>query len=157
LAWAKRSGVAAAAHGFAVQDDAEPSSLPAMIDYITKIAYNVMQSFTGRSAALDIGIIGSGNIGSTRAQHLTALGHHVSIANSRGPASLAAATGTTAAMVEQAARGLLDTPRERALSRTRSGAGGARALRSLHCRRTSASAALLAAVVRARASGKKQR
>lgn len=55
---------------------------------------------------MDIGIIGSGNIGGTLARHLTALGHHVSIANSRGPASLAtlaAETGATAATVEQAA------------------------------------------------------
>jgi predicted dinucleotide-binding enzyme len=56
---------------------------------------------------MDIGIIGSGNIGGTLARHLTALGHHVSVANSRGPASLAALaaeTGATAATVEQAAR-----------------------------------------------------
>jgi predicted dinucleotide-binding enzyme len=56
---------------------------------------------------MDIGIIGSGNIGGTLAGHLTALGHRVLIANSRGPASLAdiaAKTGATAATVEQAAR-----------------------------------------------------
>src|SRR3954447_17429435 len=56
---------------------------------------------------MDIGIIGTGNIGSTLARHLTALGHQVSIANSRGPASLAALaaeTGATAATVEKAAR-----------------------------------------------------
>jgi 8-hydroxy-5-deazaflavin:NADPH oxidoreductase len=56
---------------------------------------------------MDIGIIGSGNIGSTLARHLTPLGHQVSIANSRGPASLAALaveTGAIAATVEQAAR-----------------------------------------------------
>ena len=56
---------------------------------------------------MNIGIIGSGNIGGTLARHLTALGHQVSIANSRGPASLAALaaeTGATAATVEQAAR-----------------------------------------------------
>ena len=55
---------------------------------------------------MEIGIIGSGNIGSTLARHLTALGHQVSIANSRGPASLAAfaaETGATAATTEQAA------------------------------------------------------
>jgi predicted dinucleotide-binding enzyme len=55
---------------------------------------------------MDIGIIGSGHIGSTLARHLTALGHQVSIANSRGPASLAAVvaeTGAAAATVEQAA------------------------------------------------------
>jgi predicted dinucleotide-binding enzyme len=56
---------------------------------------------------MDIGIIGSGNIGGTLARHLSALGHQVLIANSRGPASLAALaaeTGATAATVEQAAR-----------------------------------------------------
>jgi predicted dinucleotide-binding enzyme len=56
---------------------------------------------------MDIGIIGSGHIGSTLARKLTALGHQVSIANSRGPASLAALaaeTGATPATVEQAAR-----------------------------------------------------
>jgi len=39
-----------------------------------------------------IGIIGSGAIGGTLARHLTNLGHHVSIANSRGPESLTALT-----------------------------------------------------------------
>jgi predicted dinucleotide-binding enzyme len=56
---------------------------------------------------MEIGILGSGNIGGALARHLTALGHTVSIANSRGPASLAALaaeTGATAATVEQAAR-----------------------------------------------------
>src|SRR4051794_85070 len=56
---------------------------------------------------MNIGIIGSGHIGSTLVRHLTALGHQVLIANSRGPASLAALaaeTGATAATVEQAAR-----------------------------------------------------
>src|SRR3954452_3772991 len=56
---------------------------------------------------MDVGIIGSGNIGSTLAGHLTGLGHRVFIANSRGPASLAAIaaeTGAIAATVEQAAR-----------------------------------------------------
>lgn len=56
---------------------------------------------------MNIGIIGSGNIGSTLARHLTAHGHEVWIANSRGPASLAAVaakTGASAAAVEQVAR-----------------------------------------------------
>lgn len=56
---------------------------------------------------MEIGIIGSGPIGSTLARHLVALGNQVSIANSRGPASLAGvvtATGAVAATVEQAAR-----------------------------------------------------
>jgi len=55
---------------------------------------------------VDIGIIGSGNIGSTLAKQLKVLGHQVSIANSRGPTTLstiAAETGATAVTVEQAA------------------------------------------------------
>jgi 8-hydroxy-5-deazaflavin:NADPH oxidoreductase len=54
-----------------------------------------------------IGIIGAGNIGGTLARRLAALGHDVSIANSRGPASLAAFAkegGARAVSVEQAAR-----------------------------------------------------
>jgi predicted dinucleotide-binding enzyme len=54
-----------------------------------------------------IGIIGAGQIGGTLARRLTAVGHEVSIANSRGPASLAALakeTGAKPVTVEQAAR-----------------------------------------------------
>jgi predicted dinucleotide-binding enzyme len=54
-----------------------------------------------------IGIIGAGNIGGTLARRLSALGHQVSIANSRGPetlAELAKETGAKAVTVEQAAR-----------------------------------------------------
>jgi predicted dinucleotide-binding enzyme len=54
-----------------------------------------------------IGIIGAGNIGGTLARRLTGLGHQVSIANSRGPhtlASLAAETGAKPVTVEEAAR-----------------------------------------------------
>jgi predicted dinucleotide-binding enzyme len=56
-----------------------------------------------------IGIIGSGNIGSALARAFTAAGHRVVIANSRGPASLAALVAelgelATAGTVEQAAQ-----------------------------------------------------
>jgi predicted dinucleotide-binding enzyme len=54
-----------------------------------------------------IGIIGTGQIGGTLARRLRALGHEVSIANSRGPETLAALakeTGAKAVTVEQAAR-----------------------------------------------------
>ena len=56
---------------------------------------------------MDIGIIGSGNIGGTLARRFTELGHQVKIANSRGPESLAtfaAESGAIAATVEEAAR-----------------------------------------------------
>ncbi|MGN6393405.1 MAG: NADPH-dependent F420 reductase [Gemmatimonadales bacterium] len=56
---------------------------------------------------MNIGIIGAGHIGGTLARRLTALGHTVFIANSRGPASLAALareTGARAVTVEEAAR-----------------------------------------------------
>lgn len=56
---------------------------------------------------MEIGIIGSGNIGSTLAGYLTALGHQVSMANSRGPESLrdiAEKIGATAVTTAQAAR-----------------------------------------------------
>src|ERR671912_2768961 len=56
---------------------------------------------------MKIGIIGAGQIGGTLARRLSGLGHEVSVANSRGPASLAALakeTGATPATVEQAAR-----------------------------------------------------
>ena len=57
---------------------------------------------------MKIGIIGAGNIGGVLARHLTQLGHHITIANSRGPDTLGevvAKTGATAGTVEQAARG----------------------------------------------------
>jgi predicted dinucleotide-binding enzyme len=55
-----------------------------------------------------IGIIGAGNIGGTLARRFSALGHEVSVANSRGPQTLrelAAETGAAAVTVEEAARG----------------------------------------------------
>ena len=54
-----------------------------------------------------IGIIGAGSMGGTLARHLAKLGHHVSIANSRGPESLtalAAEIGATPVSVEDAAK-----------------------------------------------------
>lgn len=55
---------------------------------------------------MEIGIIGTGNIGSTLAGYLKGLGHQVAIANSRGPETLvdvAAKTGATPVTVEDAA------------------------------------------------------
>ena len=57
---------------------------------------------------MKIGIIGAGNIGGTLVRRLAALGHEVSVANSRGPETLAALareSGAKAVTVEEAARG----------------------------------------------------
>jgi len=57
---------------------------------------------------MKISIIGAGNIGGALIRRLTTLGHQVSVANSRGPetlAALAAETGATAVSVPEAARG----------------------------------------------------
>ena len=57
---------------------------------------------------MKIGIIGAGNIGGALAHRFGAAGHDVTIANSRGPASLselAAMTGARAGTAEEAARG----------------------------------------------------
>lgn len=56
---------------------------------------------------MKIGIIGAGQIGGTLTRRLSALGHEVFVANSRGPATLAALaaeTGASAVSVAQAAR-----------------------------------------------------
>lgn len=56
---------------------------------------------------MHIGIIGAGHIGGTLTTRLAKLGHTVSVANSRGPATLrdlAASSGATAVTVEQAVR-----------------------------------------------------
>jgi predicted dinucleotide-binding enzyme len=56
---------------------------------------------------MKIGIIGAGEIGGTLARRLTALGHQVSVANSRGPESLvdlAAETGAKPVSAAEAAR-----------------------------------------------------
>jgi 8-hydroxy-5-deazaflavin:NADPH oxidoreductase len=45
-----------------------------------------------------IGIIGAGNVGATLAGQLTQIGHHVYIANSRGPATLTGIAAQTGAM-----------------------------------------------------------
>ncbi|HEX7610869.1 MAG TPA: NAD(P)-binding domain-containing protein [Solirubrobacteraceae bacterium] len=57
---------------------------------------------------MKIGIIGAGNIGGNLTRRLTSLGHEVSVANSRGPetlAQLAAETGATAVSAKDAVRG----------------------------------------------------
>ena len=56
---------------------------------------------------MNIGIIGAGHIGGTLTRRLTALGHNVFVANSRGPETLAALaeeTGAQPVTVEEAAR-----------------------------------------------------
>jgi predicted dinucleotide-binding enzyme len=62
--------------------------------------------YASMGADMKIGIIGAGHIGGTLARRLTALGHDVLIANSRGPeslANLAAESGATAVSVPEAA------------------------------------------------------
>jgi predicted dinucleotide-binding enzyme len=57
---------------------------------------------------MKIGIIGAGNIGGNLTRRLTALGHEVAVANSRGPqtlADLARETGARPVEVAEAARG----------------------------------------------------
>jgi predicted dinucleotide-binding enzyme len=61
----------------------------------------------GKEPAMNIGIIGAGNIGGTLTRRLRALGHEVSVANAHGPESLRALaeeTGARAVTVEEAAR-----------------------------------------------------
>jgi predicted dinucleotide-binding enzyme len=56
---------------------------------------------------MKVGIIGSGNIGGTLTRRLRELGHDVTVANSRGPGSLAGLateTGAIAGTAEEAAR-----------------------------------------------------
>ncbi|HET8952095.1 MAG TPA: NAD(P)-binding domain-containing protein [Solirubrobacteraceae bacterium] len=55
-----------------------------------------------------IGIIGSGNIGATLTRRLTALGHDVAVANSRGPESLEALAGETGASAAEPATAARD-------------------------------------------------
>ncbi len=58
---------------------------------------------------MKIGIIGAGQIGGTLTRRLTALGHQVVVANSRGPGTLsdlAAETGAAAVSVPEAVRGV---------------------------------------------------
>jgi predicted dinucleotide-binding enzyme len=57
---------------------------------------------------MKIGIIGAGHIGGTLARRLAAVGHDVSVANSRGPetlAELAKESGAKAVTIDEAARG----------------------------------------------------
>src|SRR6185436_18935443 len=60
-----------------------------------------------KESEMNIGIIGAGHIGGTLTRRLTALGHKVFVANSRGPeslADLARETGATPVTVDEAAR-----------------------------------------------------
>ena len=69
------------------------------------------QNFTGwstpKGGKMRIGIIGAGHIGGTLTRRLSALGHKVFVANSRGPETLtglALESGATAVTVSEAAR-----------------------------------------------------
>ncbi|MFJ5831942.1 NADPH-dependent F420 reductase [Streptomyces sp. NPDC093089] len=66
------------------------------------------RSAGAEGSSMKIGIIGAGNIGGNLTRRLTALGHEVSVANSRGPetlGALAAETGATPVAASEAARG----------------------------------------------------
>ena len=54
---------------------------------------------------MNIAITGAGDIGATLTLRLTALGHHVRVANSRGPETLAALAKETGAHPHRAGRG----------------------------------------------------
>ncbi|MGW6885991.1 NADPH-dependent F420 reductase [Streptomyces goshikiensis] len=74
----------------------------------TRYALRDIRFRTHWSAPMKIGIIGAGNIGGNLTRRLTALGHQVSVANSRGPQTLTALaqeTGATPVTVAEAARG----------------------------------------------------
>ena len=67
------------------------------------------EPYPPRSSVMKIGIIGAGQIGSTLTRRLTALGHKVFVANSRGPKTLSdleSETGATAVTVPDAVRGM---------------------------------------------------
>jgi predicted dinucleotide-binding enzyme len=69
----------------------------------------IIYQFSGddQEANMKIGIIGAGQIGGTLTRRLRALGHEVSVANSRGPetlADLAKETGAKAVTAQEAAR-----------------------------------------------------
>jgi len=67
-----------------------------------------MAGTEGADVTMKIGIIGSGNVGGTLTRRLRGLGHDVTVANSRGPeslAELAGQTGATAGTVETATQG----------------------------------------------------
>src|SRR5258706_229986 len=69
----------------------------------------VASAIQPQDANMKIGIIGAGQIGGTLTRRLTALGHKVFVANSRGPetlSDLAAETGATAVSVPEAVRGV---------------------------------------------------
>lgn len=76
--------------------------------YVTRLPASSRLGFPlSLRSKMKIGIIGAGNIGGTLTRRLSSLGHKVSVANSRGPetlASLAAETGATAVSVNDAAR-----------------------------------------------------
>jgi predicted dinucleotide-binding enzyme len=70
-------------------------------------AFCGVHEISEKERSMKIGIIGAGQIGGTLTRRLAQLGHQVSVANSRGPESLAGLakeTGAKAVTVEQAAK-----------------------------------------------------
>jgi predicted dinucleotide-binding enzyme len=76
-------------------------------DTPTRADFKLASSIHPKDKDMKIGIIGAGQIGSTLTRSLTALGHKVFVANSRGPetlSDLATETGATAVSVPEAVR-----------------------------------------------------
>ena len=86
------------------------TTLPILVLYAVgrrQLLSGLTAGFGSRFADMRIGIIGAGNIGGTLTRRLTDLGHDVTVANSRGPASLmllTRETGARAGSVEEVVR-----------------------------------------------------
>jgi predicted dinucleotide-binding enzyme len=81
-------------------------SLPSIKQEFVGSLFEGLSSVEGE--IMKIAIIGAGNIGGNLTRRLTTLGHEVTVANSRGPETLAelvAETGASAADASEAAEG----------------------------------------------------
>ncbi|WUQ36522.1 NAD(P)-binding domain-containing protein [Streptomyces sp. NBC_00234] len=82
--------------------------VPGHSQLVTERGLVTARTLDRKVGAMKIGIIGAGNIGGNLTRRLTALGHDVSVANSRGPETLTALaeeTGARPVSATEAARG----------------------------------------------------